>query len=378
MELYIFDKTLNLIGIVDTFNSLQWNRRYFKMGDFELQCPVTYVNLNILQKGNIIYKKDDIEAAYVEYRNLKQDVDGKEILDVKGNFLTGYLKRRVLWNTVNTTDKVENIMRLLVNQNAISPTDAKRIIPNLALADSKGLSYLASYCSTSKQTQNPNLGDELENLSTLSNLGHRVLFDITNKKLLFEVYQGIDRSVSQTDRSPCIFSKEFENVLDQEYTESLDNFKNVCLVNGSYTASSDSKDATPVATTVGDASGLDRYETALDSNSSSEVDNADNTKTYMSQSDFMNVLANDGNTELAQYVETSSFESTINSNSNLTYKKDFDLGDIVTCISRKWGITVNTRVTEVQEVYEEKGLELNITFGDALPTLLDKIKQKVR
>lgn len=378
MELYIFDRTLNLIGIVDIFNSLQWNRRYFKMGDFELQCPLTSDNLNLLQKGNLIYKKDDIEAAYIEYRDLKQDVDGKEILDIKGNFLTGYLKRRILWSAVTMSDTVENIMRSLVNQNAISPTDTKRIIPNLALADSKGLSYSASYCSTSKQTNNPNLGDELESLSVLSNLGHRVLFNISNKKLLFEVYAGVDRSVSQTNRSPCIFSKDFENVLEQEYTESLDNFRNVCLVNGSYTASGDSKDATPVATTVGDATGLDRYETALDSNSSSEVDNGNDTKTYLSQADFMNVLTNDGNTELAQYTETKGFDSTINSNSNLVYKTDFDLGDIVTCISKKWGITVDTRITEIQEVYEEKGLELNITFGDALPTLLDKIKQKVR
>lgn len=377
MELYIFDRNLNLIGIVDTFNSLQWNRRYFKMGDFELQCPLTEDNLNLLRKGNIIYKKDDVESAYIEYRDLKQDVDGKEILDIKGNFLTGYLKRRVLWTTVTMSDTVENIMRSLVNQNAISPTDSKRVIPNLALADLKGLNFTADYSSISGNNSNPNLGDELESLSTLSNLGHRVLFDISNKKLLFEVYAGVDRSVSQTDRSPCIFSKEFENVLEQEYTESLDNYKNVCLVIGSYTPDENS-DATEVSTTVGDSEGLDRYETALDSNSSSEVDNGDDTKTYLTQADFINLLTNDGNTELAQYLETKSFESTININSNLTYKENFDLGDIVTCISKKWGITVNTRISEIQEVYEEKGLELNITFGDALPTLLDKIKQKVR
>ncbi len=50
----------------------------------------------IYYKEKIFYKKDDSEAAYVEYRNLKQDAEGKEILVVKGKFITGYLDRWIV------------------------------------------------------------------------------------------------------------------------------------------------------------------------------------------------------------------------------------------------------------------------------------------
>lgn len=402
MNLYVFDRNLNFIGVVDTFTSLQWNRRYFKCGDFELQCPLTTDNLTLLVKGNIIWKQGDNEAGYIIYRDLKQDDSGLETLDIKGDFITGYLKQRIVWNQVNMTDTVENIMRTLVNQNCIAPSDPTRIIQNLALADLKSLSYQTTY----QQSKHANLDDEIESLSSLSGLGHRITFNPKTKQLQFEVYSGIDRTVHQSVISPCIFSKEFENVLEQEYSESLDNYKNVCLVDGTFTyqvttpkfkedgtvekddkgnVEYETKDETmPVSTKIGNSSGLDRYETFLDSNSSSEIDSGNkdssgnDVKTYLSQSDFLSVLASDGTTELAQYVESKSFDSKININSNVEYKTDFDLGDIVTCRSKKWGITIDARITEIQELYEEQGFQVNVIFGDAVPTLVDKIKRKVK
>ncbi len=376
MELYVFDRELNLIGIIDAFTSLQWNRRYLKCGDFELQCDLTRNNLNLLAKGNIIWKQGDTEAGYINYRNLKQDTEGKEVLDVKGNFLTGYLKQRIVWGIINMNDTVENIMRALVNQNCINPADSSRIIPNLILGDLKSLTFSTSYI----QDKYANLNDEIEALSTLSNLGHRVNFDVVNKKLIFEVYAGIDRSVNQTDRSPCIFSKEFENVLEQEYTDSNDNLKNVELVNGTYTPdSSGDSTAVPVnqSVTIGNTSGLDRYETFLDSGdiSASGKDENGNDIT-ISEQDALNMLTDKGNTDIVQYQEVQTFDSKINVNSNLVYKQDFDLGDIVTCTSKKWGITLDARITEIGEVYEEQGPQVNITFGNNVPTLIDKIKQK--
>lgn len=394
MDLYIFNRSLKLLGIMDVFTSLQWNRRYLKCGDFELHCDLTTDNLALLAKGNIVWKQGDPEAGYIIYRNLKQDTDGKETLIVKGKFLTGYLNKRIIWGIVNINDTVENVMRTLVNQNCINPTDANRIIPNLSLADLKGLTQYINY----QQDKHPLLGDEIESLSTLSETGHRINFDAKNKKLLFEVYAGIDRSVNQTDRSPCIFSKEFENVLEQEYTDSDDNIRNVVLVNGTYSyqqkyqvtkVNDDGSTTTeeriedikvPQSVTVGSASGLDRYEEYIDGGDiSNPGKDADGNDIAISQQDALNMLADKGSTDLAQYVEVQTFDSKINiTNSNVVYKTDFDLGDIVTCTSKKWGITLDTRITEIQEVYEEKGLQVNVTFGNNAPTLIDKIKQKMR
>ena len=40
------------------------------------------------------------------------------------------------------------------------------------------------------------------------------------------------------------------------------------------------------------------------------------------------------------------------------YGQDWDLGDVVTVQNRKWGVTLDSRITEITEVYEPAGFEL--------------------
>jgi len=359
MELYIFNRELNFIGITESFNSLRWVRRYSKSGEFELQCALTEEALTLLARGNIIYKKGDTEAGYIEYRNLKQDTEGKEILAIKGKFLTSYLNRRIIWGTniFNTTS--ENAMRTLISDSCISPSDSNRIIPNVILGALQGYTDTVDY-----QVSYANLADELENLSNISNLGHRVSLDITNKKLVFDVYKGLDRSVNQSINPRCIFSKEFENILEQEYTDSLNNYKNLCLIGGV------GEGTARKLVTVGDSIGLDRFEVFADQKSlSNEVDTIP-----MADADYTNLLIGKGNETLAETKEIQTFDSKTNLQGNLVYKTDFDLGDIVTNVSKRWGITLDTRITEIEEVYESDGLSISATFGTNIPTLIDKIK----
>lgn len=392
MELYIFDRNLNFKGILDNYFSLRWVRRYYKAGEFELHCALTPESLNLLARENIIYKKDDTEAGYIEYRNLTQDTEGKEILVVKGKFLTGYLDRRIIWGTEIINDTAENAMRRLVDKNCINPVDSKRKINNLILGTLNNFSDNVNY-----QISYGNLSEELENLSNISDLGHRINFDINNKKLIFDIFKGLDRSVNQSINPRCIFSKEFENVLEQEYVDSFNNYKNVCLVNGAYTykqkysvikINDDGSTSTEEKTedikiaqtvTVGSSSGLDRYEQFVDGGdiSSTGEDEFGNDITISPQ-DSLIILANKGNETLAETKEIKTFDSKINMHSNLTYKVDFDLGDIVTCVSKKWGVTMNARITEIEQIYEESGEQINVVFGNNIPTLIDKIKQKIK
>ena len=363
MELYVFDRELNFIGINDNFTSLRWLRRYYKSGEFELHCALTNENLLLLVRGNIIYKKGDNEAGYIESRNLKQDVEGKEILVLKGKFLTGYLNRRIIWGTEILNVAAEVAMRTLVTNNCITPGDPNRIIPDLMLDTLKSYPGNVDY-----QVSYSNLCEELENLSNISNLGHRVNLDTINKKLVFDIYKGLDRSVNQSVNPRCIFSKEFENILEQEYVDSLNNYKNLCLIGGV------GEGSLRKLATVGSSVGLDRFETFADQKSlSNEIDTVP-----MADVDYTNLLIGKGNETLAETKEIQTFDSKINLNSNLKYQVDFDLGDIITIVSKKWNITLDSRITEIEETYEESGQQINITFGNSLPTLIDKLKRAVR
>ena len=363
MELYVFDRDLNFIGINDSFTSLIWRRKYFKGGDFELNCSLTNKNLMLFARGNIIYKKDN-EAGYIEYRNMKQDTEGKEILVIKGKFLTGYFNRRIIWGTkiLNTTSEVA--MRTLVSDNCISPSDTTRVIPNVMLGTLQGYTDTVDY-----QVSYANLSDELENLSNISNLGHRINLDITNKKLIFDVYKGLDHSVNQAINPRCIFSKEFENILEQEYVDSLNNYKNTCLVAGVGEGA-----ARKTITINPNNIGLDRHEIFADQKSlSNEIDSV-----LMSDTDYNLLLTGKGNELLATTLEIQTFDSKVNLNSNLKYHIDYDLGDIVTVVNNPWGVVISPRITDITEIYEEQGMSIEITFGSSIPTLITKIKQLIK
>ncbi|MBE1305660.1 hypothetical protein G4W71_16775 [Clostridium botulinum] len=385
MELYIFNRDLELIGILDTFTSLRWIRRYYKSGEFELHCALNFNTLELLKRDNVVYKKNDVEAGYIETRQLKIGGDGQEYLEVKGKFLTNYLDRRISWDRVNFSGKTEDLMRELVYYNAINPTNLDRKIPNLILGDLKGFNEDIKYTNSFG-----NIIEQLENISNTNNLGYRNILDIKNRKILFDVYKGVDRTINNGSIAPCIFSRDFENILEQEYMDSLNNYKNTTLIAGAGEGSARK------ITFIENGAGLDRYELYVDAR---DIQDTETIKVTVPDYDeegnvtgeheedkeveipwerYKPLLIQRGKEKLSECEEIQTFDSKVNTNGNNVYKKDYDLGDIVTVVDKKWGIRIDTRVTEIEEVYEEKGLEVNVVFGNNIPTIIDKIKQVVR
>lgn len=355
MELYIFDRDLNFQGILESYFSLRWVRRYSKCGELELHCNLTPETLNLLKKGNIIWKRDDIEAGYIEYRNLRQDVEGKEVLVIKGKFLTGYLNRRIIWGIENIDSTSELAIRGLIDKHSINPIDINRKINLLKLGDIKNYTQNINY-----QVSYKNLLEETESIAATSELGIRTLIDVVNKQIVFDIYEGLNRTASQTVNSHAIFSKEFENVLEQKYTDSLNNYRNTVLIAG------EGEGTERELVAIESGQDLDRFEMFVDAR--------DLQKERRTTQQYIELLENRGNIKLGERKEIKTFDSKINLRSNLIYKKDFNLGDIVTCTSKKWGITIDTRITEIEEVYEESGKQVNVTFGNNIPTLIDKLK----
>lgn len=382
MELKIFNRNLELIGIIDTFTSLIWTRRYFKSGEFQLVAPLTVDSVNLLKRENIIYKGNrDNEAGYIETVNISLNTSGEEIMTIHGKFITNYLERRIVWGNDNVNSSSEVAMRSLVSKNAIT-CPSERIISNLQLGALKGYTETVK-----KSVSDKNLIEAVQEIAETSQLGYRNTLDYINKKILFEVYKGVDRTVNQSLIAPCIFSRDFENILEQEYTDSLNNFRNVTLVAGAGEGSARKR------TTVGFASGLDRFELFTDARDISDkktisaptdqVDENGNTvyedtEVQMSDSEYIPLLKQRGSEKLAECTDIKTFDSKINTQGNNVYKKDYDLGDIVTIQDKKWGLQVDTRITEIEEVYEGGKVEINPTFGNNIPTLIDKIKRMVR
>lgn len=95
----------------------------------------------------------------------------------------------------------------------------------------------------------------------------------------------------------------------------------------------------------------------------------------LTDAQYLALLSARGTEELEQYAETLAFGSKINTNANLQYGVDYDLGDRVTCINKRWRVRIDVRITEIEETYETSGEEIDITFGESLPALLTQIRQ---
>jgi Siphovirus ReqiPepy6 Gp37-like protein/F5/8 type C domain len=94
------------------------------------------------------------------------------------------------------------------------------------------------------------------------------------------------------------------------------------------------------------------------------------------EQDIIDDLTDRGQQELNGLLQEQYLEGQVLTNSPFEYENDYDLGDIVTIQNKDWNITMNARITEVKEIYEQSGFQIEATFGNKRPTLIDKIKRE--
>ncbi len=386
MDLEIFNKNLVFLGIVDNFEVLNWHRKYYTAGSFELTCPLTPDNLELLKKENVIYKSN-CEAGFIHYRNIKLDREGKEVLYIKGSFLTALIGRRIIWGQLCFNGKVEDLYRKIINDNCINPSDINRKISLLKLSEIKNYLDDINY-----QNSYGNVLNELESLAISTGIGYRVNLNYETLQMEFEVYKGLDRTDNQNVNNKALFSRQYENILEQDYTESIGDYKNTCLIAGA----GDGANRRKAITGVG--SGLDRHEMYVDARDISDKEIIKSPKTdevtgeYIKDNEgnivyeekeiqipdnkYIPMLVQRGSEKLGEHKSIESFDSVVNMNQlNLVYKKDYDLGDIVTIFDEKWNITLDSRITEIQEIYQNGGMDVNAIFGDDVPSIYNKLKR---
>jgi len=369
VELTVYDSSLTPLGVADELNSLLWTRRYWSPGECKILAPFTTVNNKLLRQGNLIHKPGDNELAEIRYVQIKKNSTGMEEIEAQGRFLSGWLDKRILLAEINTTATAQVLIKRVITENLISPTVTERAIPFLLLDSSEG-----TIATTAVQFQGElyaNCLDVCEGLAKESAIGYRITTDLRTKAHTFRVLQGRDLSASQSANRPCVFSQAFDNVLEQEFVTSSENQRTTLYVGGVDSDVAVSR----VVVEVRPTSGLARSEKFIDaSDIKRNYKSGTSTLTY-STAVYQAMLKARGEKELAAYGLSLSFESKIKTDGSLCYRTDFDVGDIVTCVDSRWGVRVDARITEMTETYQKGRQEVVATFGDSLPTLMQKIKR---
>jgi hypothetical protein len=371
MELYVYDRDMTLQGVIDRITSLIWTRRYWTCGEFKLLVPFTEDHVRLLVKNNMVMKRGDAEAAEIRYVTITKNSQGLEEIEVQGKFLVSWLGKRILTKQIIRQDTTQNILYEIVRQTLTSPTNTARAIPNLSIAadDADTGSGIIDY--TSEAFINAQLA--AETAATAAKLGIRVKSDVRTGAHVFSVYKGRDLTASNADGNPpCVFSQEFDNIVEQDFTNSIENLKSTAFVGG------EEKEgvARKVAEVGGAAVGLDRDEVFINATDIvQEYEDDSGNPVVLTDAQYMALLLARGASELEQYAETLAFGSKINTFANLQYREDYDIGDRVTCINKCWNVRIDVRITEIAETYETGGDQIDITFGESLPALIHQIRQ---
>jgi hypothetical protein len=345
MEILIYDAEFNLKKIVENGVSILWKRRYNDVGEFQITCPATMANVEAFAMDRVVWIRGKKEAGVIESRSMRQD-HSQNTLTVKGRFLESYMDRRLIRPTLNFEGTVEDAMRKIL-------TDAVPL-PMVQLEERHGWTDEVSFQATYK-----NLLDYEKKLAKSANYGFRFVPDFLNKTITFEIYQGLDHSANQRDRSKVIFSEEYGNMTSSDYNENGQLYKTVCYVGGE----GEWRDKFVIVSGDDSLTGLERRETFHDG--------SDLTSNGLTIAQYKETLRQRGNEVLEGCVLADAFSCEVNPNGNFKYGSSYDVGDIVTVQKESWNLSEDKRITEITEIYEHGLPTIEPVFGTILPETIN-------
>lgn len=352
MEIYVLDKDINILGVFSTYEAIIWNPKLHQPGTFKAQFVFSEKMNRILNRGNLLFKNDEDEPAIITRKYLQLNKRGEQLITVQGYMASRYLNQRIIWSKMVMSGTPEFVMRKMVNDQVVNPTDPDRKMPRIFLGEFQDIDQ----DEIEKQVSYDNLQEALTAVATAAELGYRLRLDIAEKKFFFEVYQGVDRTLGT--EHPCIFTRDYGNVYTQTYSTDDSNYRNICLVGGP------GEDDQRILKPVGTASGIERYEMFYNASGISQKD--------ITQQELLAQMEQKGREKLASYYIAEAFESKINQQKAMAFK----LGDYVTCTDSLWNVAVNTQVKAIEKGFSKSEESFVATFGDDVPTLVDLIKAK--
>jgi hypothetical protein len=376
MQLFVLDKSFEVVSLCDTFSSLIWTERYSGYGDFELYLPASMANINMFPRGFYLWLIEpfvyDKNGKKIETRNdvmiiekteLSTDIEEGDQLIISGRSLESLLLRRVIPKKVKyeSVDPRE-IIKTILNENIIKPSEPARKIPNFKIATDNSQPLDPKYRKTF-EFDGDYVYDAIKTICDDYDLGFSL--DLKSDDhwktsyLVFSIVYGTDRSYEQTDNPCMVFSPKFDNLISSDTIEDDTEF-----FNSAYVASSEeTKDNKTrrlikyVANNTG-RSGWDIRETFYTDSDAKLNDGNNNPRP---DSDIYPELEKYGKDELKSQKFNDSFDAEIALLESVQYHRDYDIGDIIQ-FDNAYGVNKTARITEYVRNEDDNGYREYPTF----------------
>ena len=372
ITLTVLSSLLVPLGLINQFTALTWTSRTTTFGGFELWCPMLPENSELLKPDNLLWIGGD-ELGVIETIQKSTDEQGGTTLQVSGRFIESWLERRIIWGQYSGTEVVSNHLRNMVNLNAISPSDPKRVIPNLRLSTTQealgpSISFSDSYS---------NLWNTVVELANSHSLFIRIKANVPEGELLFTILKGTNRSVEQSILPAVVLSTDLSDILTDSYTLDATSWCNMSLVAGAGEGIQ-----RKTSEVNGSLSGLSRRELFVDARDLQDyeevITSEGTTQVPLATSVYDGMLQERGKSKLGEVPLVESFDANIRMYGPRAYEYgvDYFLGDRITMQDPNLGIQVSTEISEVQQSWDENGYSLSLVLGTSAPTITQLLKRK--
>lgn len=354
MILYVWqyqNGTFEKISVIDYATSIIWTKRHQDAGDFELYIAATPELLEMFTQDEIFLTKDDDPdkgAMCVENIQLETDAENGDYLTITGRSAESIIGRRIVPAQTLLRGTAERAIFNLMVQNIIAPLNPARKMQELTFGTLHGWAETIEQQITGK-----NLFDAIRDICVSFNYGFNVRF--TGSQFVLNLFKPVDRSFDQTENPFVIFSPEFDNLGNTEYSRDKSSVANAVYVAGQGQGS----DRVIVNVTKDGAAGFSRRELWVDSrNSSTTTDEGELTPT-----EYAAMLRQQGAEELELSRETVDFSGEILDVNGYVYGVDYNLGDKI-AIKNEYGVTGAATVKEITEVEDESGYRIYPTLSE--------------
>lgn len=334
-------------AIIDYATSIIWVKRFTAAGEFELYLPASAALMELFS-GNTLITRDDTNTVMIpEKVVLTTDAETGDYLTISGRSAESIIGRRIVPKQSNYKGTTENVLRQMLTDNIISPADSTRQISIFTLGTAKGYTETID-----KQVTGKNLLTVISDICTAYEYGFELLF--TGGNFVFDIYKGVDRSAGQTENPRVVFSPEFENLGNTEYSRDTTTYYNSVYVAGQ----GEGKDRVIINTNSGKTGLFLREEWVDARQTSSNTDEGE-----LTPEQYAALLTQQGAEELGNAKETTNFGGEILDANIYIYGVDYGLGDKVSVIN-EYGITGTATVTEITEVEDETGYKIYPTLSE--------------
>lgn len=334
MTLTLLDTNFIPIEIIDSFESFIWTDRYMGYGDFEWYTSMTDPLITPVKLDYYISNDESDRLMIIEGMEISTDLETGNHIKISGRSLESILDRRIVWSQTILTGNLQNGVKRLFDNAIISPSDADRKIEGFVFEESEDKQI--TDLTIDAQYLGETIYDIVKDICEDKHMGFRVYLN-DEKNFVFKLYFGEDRSENQLNRTPVKFCYYFDNLIDSNYLESNETYKNVTLVE----AEDENDSSKSIFTTVGSGSGLLRRELYTESGLSPK-DEAGN---KIPHAQYVKEIEQSGKEALNENKVTKTFEGEVETTRLFVYGKDFFIGDRVE-MENEYGFKGVVRIDE--------------------------------